>query len=56
MKTVRLSFLLGLLLALWLGVDPNLIAVSYPILMEVVSTLDVTQTKKAKKLRYKEED
>jgi hypothetical protein len=54
MRTVKFLISLGFFLALWLGVDPTLITVSYPILMDMVSQVDITQSKKAKNLPYKE--
>jgi hypothetical protein len=56
MKSVKLSVLLGLLLALWLGADPNLVTASYPILIDLVRTMDSAQMKKPKKLCHKKED
>lgn len=51
---VKLSILFGLLLALTKGVDPNVITASYPIIMEVGRTLDISRTNYTKKLDDKE--
>ena len=51
---VKLSILFGLLLALTKGVDPNVITASYPIIMEVGRTLDISLTNYTKKLDDKE--